>query len=98
MVRNQDETFQKQLAQVSQLPTSWDWVAKGKVGPIKDQGQCGSCYAYATLCPMESLHAIKTGILLNLSEQQIVDCSAAYQNLGCNGGWYYWSWSYLAQS
>ena len=59
------------------MPTSWDWVAMGKVGPIKDQGQCGSCYAYATLCPMESLYAIKTGILLDLSEQQIVDCSAA---------------------
>jgi len=49
-------------------PDAVDWVTKGIVNPIKDQGRCGSCWAFASTAVMESMHAIKTGELLSLSE------------------------------
>lgn len=62
-----------------------DWRSSGKVQKIKDQGQCGSCWAFSAASAMESSHAIKSGTLLSFSEQQLVDCSTA--NYGCSGGW-----------
>ncbi|CAF1285937.1 unnamed protein product [Didymodactylos carnosus] len=57
------------------IPTSLDWVAEGRVSSVKDQLQCGDCYAFATTAVMEGLVAKKTGLLLNLSPQEINDCS-----------------------
>ncbi len=62
-----------------------DWRASGAVRAIKDQGQCGSCWAFSSVSAVESSHKIASGTLLSLSEQQLVDCSTA--NYGCNGGW-----------
>lgn len=84
--------------QVSSLPSSWDWRTKGVVSPIRDQGQCGSCWAFSGTSTIESAVAIKTGMLNDLSEQQGVDCSTVkegYKNMGCNGGWYYDLWDYV---
>lgn len=62
-----------------------DWVAKGMVSPIKNQGQCGSCWAFSAIAEVESLFREK-GTKISLSEQQLVDCSGSYGNHGCNGG------------
>jgi len=77
------------------VPSSVNWVEAGKVNAVKDQGQCGSCWSFSTTASMESAHAIKTGELLSLSEQELVDCSWPQGNMGCNGGWYYYGWNYL---
>uniref|UniRef100_A0A7S3NAA7 Uncharacterized protein n=1 Tax=Euplotes harpa TaxID=151035 RepID=A0A7S3NAA7_9SPIT len=68
------------------LPKEVDWRTTGKVQSVKDQGQCGSCWAFSAIGAMESAVAIKTGTLPDLSEQQLVDCSTTYGNQGCNGG------------
>ena len=72
----------------SGAPSSIDWREKGAVNPVRDQGQCGSCWAFATTANAESVWAISTGQLLDLSEEFLVDCASGvgYFNMGCNGG------------
>lgn len=66
------------------MPSKFDWRDRGVVTPVKSQGYCGACYAFAVAGNIESLYAIKYGSLLNLSEQQIVNCDSRQK--GCNGG------------
>jgi len=71
------------------VPASVDWRTKGAVTPVKDQGQCGSCWTFSSTGALEGAHQIATGTLLSFSEQQIVDCANAkhgYASFGCNGG------------
>ena len=68
------------------LPTSVDWRNEGAVNPVKDQGQCGSCWAFSAVSGVESRYKIKSGTLLSLSEQQLVDCCSYGGSMGCNGG------------
>lgn len=64
-----------------------DWVAAGKVQAVKNQRQCGSCWAFSAVGALESAYAIfKNEDVPSLSEQELVDCSKPYGNQGCNGG------------
>ncbi|KAL7002841.1 hypothetical protein U1Q18_004000 [Sarracenia purpurea var. burkii] len=66
-------------------PESVDWREEGAVSPVKDQGQCGSCWAFSTIAAVEGINQIVTGNLIALSEQELVDCDKPF-NMGCNGG------------
>lgn len=66
-------------------PESLDWRDKNVVTPIKDQGQCGSCWAFSAIHTAESASAIHSGTLISFSESNLVDCCQAC--FGCNGGW-----------
>ena len=71
------------------VPSSIDWRTLGAVTPVKDQGQCGSCWSFSVTGAMEGAYKIKTNNLVSFSEQELVDCSLIKYggpNMGCNGG------------
>ena len=77
--------FEK-LDNIKHIPTSLDWREENKVSSVKNQGSCGSCWAFSSTEAVESAWAIKHDKLYNLSEQELVDCSDTYGNHGCQGG------------
>ena len=83
------------VPKLGDLPSEVDWRKKGVVTPIKDQGQCGSCWAFSVVGAIEGQHALGTGHLVSLSEQNLVDCTKDEGNFGCNGGWPYDAYEYV---
>ncbi|KAH7653591.1 Fruit bromelain protein [Dioscorea alata] len=73
-------------ANFTDAPESVDWRTKGAVTPIKDQGQCGSCWAFSAVASMEGAAKLSTGKLISLSEQELVDCDIKGDDQGCEGG------------
>ncbi|KAL3621558.1 Cysteine protease xcp2 [Castilleja foliolosa] len=76
------------------LPKSVDWRKKGAVARVKNQGSCGSCWAFSTVAAVEGINQITTGNLTELSEQQLIDCDTNFNN-GCNGGLMDYAFSYI---
>merc|ERR1712216_573656 len=79
----------------SPAPASVDWVAAGKVSPVKDQGKCGACWSFGTIGAIEGAYAISSGKLLELSNQDLLSCMSKGSPLnvkedgfacGCSGG------------
>ncbi|CDP03083.1 unnamed protein product [Coffea canephora] len=68
------------------VPETKDWRTTGIVSPVKDQGDCGSCWTFSTTGALEAAYAQAFGKGISLSEQQLVDCAGAFNNFGCNGG------------
>lgn len=71
-------------ANYKELPLTVDWRSKGVVNPVKNQKKCGSCWAFAVVATIETSVALNQGQLLELSEQQFIDCDS--YDYGCNGG------------
>merc|ERR1712100_566312 len=77
----------------SEFAASVDWVTKGAVTPVKDQGNCGGCWSFAATGGLEGAWELASGSLTSLSEQQFLDCDTT--DSGCNGGLEYQGWSFF---
>ena len=84
----------------ARIPDTIDWRTSGAVTPVKDQGQCGSCWAFSAVAAIESRCWIKhhPAAIDVLSEQELVDCSGPEGNEGCNGGWMDQAFDYVKKT
>ncbi|PON68373.1 Cyseine protease [Trema orientale] len=82
---------------VTDIPTTVDWRDQGAVTEIKYQGQCGCCWAFSAVAAVEGITQIKTGNLVSLSEQQLLDCATDGNN-GCHGGWMNNAFKYIIEN
>merc|ERR1719171_530090 len=74
-----------------------DWRQKGKVAGVKNQGGCGSCWAFSATGAVETNYAIQTGRRKQFAEQEFLDCTYEGERDGCQGGWYHQAWDYSAK-
>ncbi len=82
--------------QSNAAPTTLDWRTQNRVAAVKDQGSCGSCWAFATVANLEGLYAAKKGTIKTFSEQMLVDCDTS--DSGCNGGLMEYSFAWLKKN
>ncbi|XP_059155081.1 digestive cysteine proteinase 1-like [Physella acuta] len=80
------------------VPDQWDWRLQGAVTPVKDQAICGSCWSFGTVGTIEGANFLKTGNLIRLSQQELVDCSWGFGNNGCDGGEDFRAYNYIMQN
>ena len=93
---NATRTVTRRFAPLAGAPASIDWAAKGATTRVKNQGQCGSCWAFSAVAQIESDNFLKTGKLLTLSEQQVTSCDST--SYGCEGGWTEHAFDYVVKA
>eukprot|EP00490_Sorites_sp_Unknown_P004794 CAMPEP_0114658230 /NCGR_PEP_ID=MMETSP0191-20121206/15353_1 /TAXON_ID=126664 /ORGANISM="Sorites sp." /LENGTH=279 /DNA_ID=CAMNT_0001879671 /DNA_START=1588 /DNA_END=2427 /DNA_ORIENTATION=- len=86
----------KALRDIKDIPSGFNWVDKGAITPVKDQGQCGSCWSFGTTGVLESHFFIAGNPLQSLSEQNLVSCDT--ECYACNGGWPYKAIEYVSKN
>jgi len=85
-----------QLVNPADIPDEFDWTLKGAVTPVKDQKQCGSCWAFSTVANIEGAWFLAGHDLVSLAESELVDCGTT--SYGCRGGWPFWALSDLLKA
>merc|ERR1711881_237442 len=91
-----DDAHLGELKVQSEIADSVDWSTNAAVvNPVKDQGQCGSCWAFSAVGTVESAYALAAGKLGSYAEQQLVDCSTNGGSEGCNGGFNQYGIQYI---
>ncbi|MED6219101.1 hypothetical protein PIB30_032690 [Stylosanthes scabra] len=97
--RGSTPTTTFKYANVDPIPESIDWRTKGVVTPVKNQGSnCGCCWAFSAVGAVESIHAMTTGNLVSLSEQQLVSCDRHGRDQGCRGGFMQDAFRYISMN
>ncbi|XP_066523113.1 cathepsin S, ortholog 1 [Hoplias malabaricus] len=98
LLQEVSDEFLDRLLNETVLPAQLDWTKKGLVSPVQNQGPCGSCWAFSAVGALEGQMKKKTGQLVPLSPQNLVDCSITVGNHGCKGGYLTKSFIYISRN